>query len=143
MRANQKRHTNNRKTIHQFKVGDLILLKKHVKEKLQLKWEPNYRIIRLPSAWSIESQITGQTKRCNIGDLKAKHPAEDWKLPPGTMGRAAKFVNHPDNLPDIDFVSEQTTTPLTDKKQRSHKTYTQPKKINQSSCQIRPVTKTK
>ena len=39
MRANQKRHTNNRKTIHQFKVGDLVLLKKHVKEKLQLKWE--------------------------------------------------------------------------------------------------------
>ena len=116
MRANQKRHTNNRKTIHQFKVGDLVLLKKHVKEKLQLKWEPNYRIIRLPSAWSaiIESQITGQTKRCNIGDLKAKHPAEDWKLPPGTIGRAAKFVNHPDNLPDIDFVPEQTTTPLTD-----------------------------
>ena len=52
MRANQKRHTNNRKTIHQFKVGDLVLLKKHVKEKLELKWEPNYRIIRLPSAWS-------------------------------------------------------------------------------------------
>ena len=116
MRANQKRHTNNRKTIHQFKVGDLVLLKKHVKEKLQLKWEPNYRIIRLPSAWSaiIESQITGHTKKCNIGDLKAKHPAEDWKLPPGTIGRAAKFVNHPDNLPDIDFVPEQTATPLTD-----------------------------
>ena len=52
VRVNQKRHTNNRKTIHQFKVGHLVLLKKHVKEKLELKWEPNYRVIRLPSAWS-------------------------------------------------------------------------------------------
>ena len=35
-------------------------------------------------------------------------------LLPGMIGRAAKFVNHPDNLSDIDFVPEQTTTPLTD-----------------------------
>ena len=43
-------------------------------------------------------------------------PLEDIRsiIPPGTIGRAAKFVNHPDNLPDIDFVPEQTATPLTD-----------------------------
>ena len=32
-----------------------------------------------------------------------KHPYEDWELKPSSIGRAAKFVNHPDNLPDIDF----------------------------------------
>ena len=52
MRKNQKRTYEGRKTIHQFKVGDLVLLKKHAQEKLDLKWEPNYRIIRLPTAWT-------------------------------------------------------------------------------------------
>ena len=35
--------------------------------------------------------------------VSVKHPAEDWNLKPATIGRAARFVNHPDNLPDIDF----------------------------------------
>ena len=105
MRENQKRYYKNRKSPHTFKVGDLVLYQKHNKEKLDLKWEPNYRIIKLPHLWTtvIENQSTGRTKRCNISDLKIKHPAEDWNLKPATIGRAAKFVNHPDNLPDIDF----------------------------------------
>ena len=105
MRENQKRYYKNRKSTHTFKVGDLVLYQKHNKEKLDLKWEPNYRIIKLPHLWTavIENQSTGRTKRCNISDLKIKHPAEDWNLKPATIGRAAKFVNHPDSLPDIDF----------------------------------------
>ena len=99
----------NRKSTHTFKVGDLVLYQKHNKEKLDLKWEPNYRIIKLPHLWTalIENQSTGRTKRCNISDLKIKHPAEDWNLKPAAIGRAAKFVNHPDNLPDIDFEPDQ------------------------------------
>lgn len=113
MRENQKRHYKNRKSTHIFKVGDLVLLKKHNKEKLELKWEPNYRIVKLPSPWSaiVENQSTGRTKRCNIGDLKIKHPSENWDLKPGTVGRAARFVNHPDNLPDIDFIPDKTDDP--------------------------------
>ena len=105
MRANQKRYYENRRSTHTFKVGDLVLLRKHNVDKLELKWEPNYRIIKLPSAWSavVENQFSGKSKRCNIGDLKPKHPSEDWELKPSSIGRAAKFVNHPDNLPDIDF----------------------------------------
>ena len=45
MRKNQKRAYESRKTIHQFEVGDLVLLKKYVKEKLDLKHKPNYRIM--------------------------------------------------------------------------------------------------
>ena len=48
MRENQKRHYKNRKSVHTLKVGDLVLLRKHNKDKLELKWESNYRIIRLP-----------------------------------------------------------------------------------------------
>ena len=113
MRENQKRHYKNRKSTHTFKIGDLVLLKKHNKEKLELKWEPNYRIIKFPSLWSaiVEDQSNGRTKRCNIADLKIKHPSEDWELKPGTVGRAARFVNHPENLPDIDFIPDKIHTP--------------------------------
>ena len=59
----------------------------------------------LSSAWSavVENQLSGKSKRCNIADLKLKHPSEDSELKPSSIGRAAKFINHPDNLPDIDF----------------------------------------
>ena len=72
---------------------------------MDLKWEPNYRIVKLPSAWSVavENQLSGKSKRCNTGDLKCEHPFEDWELKCSSIGRAAKFVNHPDTLPDIDF----------------------------------------
>ena len=72
---------------------------------MELKWEPNYRIVKLTLAWSavVENQLSGKSKRCNIGDLRLKHPSEDWELKPSSIGRDAKFVNHPDNLPDIDF----------------------------------------
>ena len=83
----------------------MVLLKKHNVDKTELIWEANYRIVKLPSAWSavVENQLIGKSKRCNIGDLKIKHPCEDWELKPSSIGRAAKFVNHPDNLPEVDF----------------------------------------
>ena len=72
---------------------------------MELKWEPNYRTVKLPSAWSaaVENQLSGKSKRCNIGDLKLKHLCEDWELKPSCIGRADKYVNHPDNLPEVDF----------------------------------------
>ena len=97
MRDRQKRHYLNRRSTHPFKVGDLVLLKKHQVDKMDLKWVSNYRVIKLTSAWSaiVENQTTGKTKRCNVGGLKLKHPSEDWQLKPCSIGRAAKFVNHP------------------------------------------------
>ena len=69
------------------------------------RWEPNYRVIRLKSLWSVlvENQISSKTKCCNIGDLKTKHPSEDWTQQPSPTGRAARLINHPDNLPDVDI----------------------------------------
>ena len=76
MRANQKRHYLNRRATHKFQVGDLVLLKKHQADKMDLKWEPNYRVVKLPSSWSavVENQTNGRMKRCNVGDLKP-----DWE----------------------------------------------------------------
>ena len=52
MQANQKRHCQHHKATHEFWVGDLVLLKKHNTDKMDLRWEPNYRVIRLKSLWS-------------------------------------------------------------------------------------------
>ena len=105
MQANQKIHYQHCKATHKFCVGDLVLLKKHNTDKMDLRWEPNYRVITLKSLWSVlvENQISSKTKYCNIGDLKAKHPSEDWTLQPSPVGRATRFINHPDNLPDVDI----------------------------------------
>ena len=53
MRANQKRHYQHSRATHEFQVGDLVLLKKHNADKMALKWEPNYGVIRLKSLWSV------------------------------------------------------------------------------------------
>ena len=82
----------------------MVLLKKHNADKMNLRWEPNYRVIRLNSPWSVlvEDQVSSKAKYCNVADLKPKHPTEDWKLKSSSIGRAAKFINHPDNLPNVD-----------------------------------------
>ena len=105
MRANQKRYYQNRRSTHIFKVGYLFLLRKLDVDKMELKWEPNYRIVRLPSAWSPvdQNQFSGKIKDATLVTSNLKHPSEYWELKPSSFGRAAKFVNHPDNLPDIDF----------------------------------------
>ena len=112
MWANQKRHYQHCKATHKFFVGDLVLLKKHNADKMDLRWEPNYRVIKLKSLWSVlvENQISGKTKCCIICDLKAKNPLEDWTLQPSPIGRAARFINHPDNLPDVDISIDHDTT---------------------------------
>ena len=70
MRKNQKRVYEGRKMIHQFRVGDLVLLRNHAPEKMDLKCEPNYRIIKLSSVWSaiVKNISSGRTRRCNVGD---------------------------------------------------------------------------
>ena len=52
MRANQKRYYENRRSTHTFKIANLVLLRKPNVDEMELKWEPNYRIVKLPSAWS-------------------------------------------------------------------------------------------
>ena len=72
---------------------------------MDLRWKPNYRVTKLKSPWSVmvENQISGKTKCCNVGDLKPQLPAEDWELKPSSIGRATRFTNQPDNLPDIEI----------------------------------------
>ena len=64
IRANQKRHYQHQRATHKFQVGDLVLLKKHNADKIDLRWEPTYRAVRLMSPWSavVENQTNGKTK---------------------------------------------------------------------------------
>ena len=116
-RALQKKPYENRPSEHSFKVGDSVLLYKHNKDKLELQWEPGYRIVKLQSDWTakVTNKNTGEPKRVNIRDLKLKDPAEDWELKAEDMGRGAKFVNNPANLPDIDWVPENDNDKSPDK----------------------------
>ena len=76
---------------------------------MDLKWEPNYIIIRLPTVWTavIEDRVSGRTRRCNVADLQKKHPHEGWQLKASNVGRAAKFVNHPSNLPEVEYTIDK------------------------------------
>ena len=115
-RAVQKKPYANRPSEHKFKVGNLVLYYKHNKDKMELQWEPGYRIVELPTEWTarIANKDTGEPKRVNVRDLKLKDPAEDWKLKPENIGRGAKFVNDPNNLPDIDWLPENDNENLPD-----------------------------
>ena len=66
-------------------------------EKHELKWEPFYRIINFPTEWTarVRNKESGEPRHCNVKDLMLKVPAEDWELKAESIGRTAKFVNHP------------------------------------------------
>ena len=61
MWANQKRHYQHWRAACKFQVGDLVLLKKHNADNMDLRWEPNYRVVRLISPWTalVENQTNG------------------------------------------------------------------------------------
>ena len=139
-REAQKKPHEHRPSKHKFKIGDLVLLNKHNKDKLELKWEPGYRIVALPTKWTarVTNKETGEPKRVNVRDLKLKDPAEDWDLKADTIGRGAKFINDPKALPDIDFVNKhdspikdnQTMTKDTPKKYDLRRSVKPPKKLD-------------
>ena len=70
---------------------------------------PTTELFRLPTAWTAvtEHTISGRTRWCNVGDLQKKHPNKDWQLKACNVGRAVKFVNHPSNLPEVEYTVDQ------------------------------------
>ena len=49
------------------------------------------------------------------GDLQKKHPYEDWQLKASNVDRAAKFVNHPTNLPEVEYTVDKPDSSGKDK----------------------------
>ena len=104
-----------------FKLVIWSWLRNTTKQSWNFKWVPGYRIMKLPTDWTavIENQLTGSSRQCNVTDLKLKLPEKDWLLKADNVGKAAKFVNHSDNLPDIDLLPDEKDTEPNEK----HKGY--------------------
>ena len=94
MWANQKRHYQHQRATLKYQVGDWVLLKKHNADKMDLRWESDYTVIRLTSPWSavVENQLNGKIKHYNVSDLKPKHPSKDWELKPSSISRATRLI---------------------------------------------------
>ena len=86
-----------------FKVGDRVYFKNKTPGKWDLKWRAGYRIVRIECKGCylhIENQATGKIRSCNVKDIVLEPVSELWNVNP-EFGRASKFINHPNNLPDF------------------------------------------
>ena len=86
-----------------FKVGDRVYFKNKTPGKWDLKWRAGYRIIWIACEGRylhIENQATGKIRSCNVKDIVLEPINELWNVNP-EFGRASKFINHPNNLPDF------------------------------------------
>ena len=71
--------------------------------KWDLKWRAGYRIVQIEHEGCylhIKNQATGKIRSCNIKDIVLEPICELWNMNP-EFGRASKFINHPNNLPDF------------------------------------------
>ena len=86
-----------------FKVGDRVYFKNKTPGKWDLKLRAGYRIVRIEGKGCylyIENQATGKIRSCNVKDVLLEPISELWDVNP-EFGRASKFINHPNNLPDF------------------------------------------
>ena len=86
-----------------FKVGDRVYFKNKTPGKWDLKWRAGYRIVRIEREGRylhIKNQATGKIRSCNVKDVVLEPIRELWNMNP-EFGRASKFINHPNNLPDF------------------------------------------
>ena len=86
-----------------FKVGDRVYFKNKTPGKWDLRWRAGYRIVQIERKGCylhIKNQATGKIKFCNVKDVVLEPICELWNVNP-EFGRASKFINHPNNLPDF------------------------------------------
>ena len=78
--------------LHSLKEGDMPL-SEFIQDARRLAELCNY-----PN--DIENQATGKIRFCNMMDIVLESISELWNVNP-EFGRASKFINHPNNLPDF------------------------------------------
>ena len=68
MRANQKRYYENRRSTHTFKVGDLVLLRKHNVDKLELKGSQITGLLNSPQPGQLllRTNLAGKVKDATL-----------------------------------------------------------------------------
>ena len=86
-----------------FKVGDRVYFKNKTPGKWDLKWRAGYRIIWIEHEGHylhIKNQATGKIRSCSVQYVVLEPICELWNVNP-EFGRASKFINHLNNLPDF------------------------------------------
>ena len=86
-----------------FQVGDHVYFKNKQPGKWDLKWRPGYRIVNIECDGHflhIKNQEMGKIQSCNVTDIILEPPIEFWNMDT-QLGRAGRYINHPENLPTI------------------------------------------
>ena len=98
-----------------LKVGDPVIVRNHVREMWDPKYLVDYRVVAFPSERQVEiAAPDGKTRKVNIQDVHFQYPANQVirHLPDAAcFGRAAKYVYHPDNIPDLEWKIQKDLGP--------------------------------
>ena len=98
----QAKYANKNAQEVQIQVGDPVFYRKHARSgKLDIKWEPFYRVIEQtsPVTFVIKNQLNGKTIKAHAGHLKLAK-IHDWEIPLTATGkprRKANFVVAPES----------------------------------------------
>ncbi len=86
-------------------VGDPVMIPNHVRTGFAPRFNPQYRIVRFNSDHQV--LLVDQHGKChtaNLHDIHYQHPIDRVirAIPEASaFGRAAKFVYHPDHVPNL------------------------------------------
>ena len=95
----------------QFKVGDPVFYRKHARTgKLDIKWEPFYRVIecKSPVTYVIRNQLDGRTVKVHARHLKLAK-VDDWEIPKTSEGRPIRKAAYVVPPPDTDKSSSDSS----------------------------------
>ncbi|XP_060071985.1 uncharacterized protein LOC132551825 [Ylistrum balloti] len=115
----QERYANRHTKPVEFKVGDPVHYRNHLrKNKLDNKWALYYRIISqtTPVSFVIRNQLDGTVTKAHAEHLRLAK-IDEWEIPHKPTGRPprrAKFVVPPTDSADADSESSDSDIPLAD-----------------------------
>ncbi|MET0106092.1 MAG: hypothetical protein ABW072_13265, partial [Sedimenticola sp.] len=107
----QAKYANRKRKDITYKVGEPVYYKKHVRSKLEGRWQPFYRIIeqKSPVTYVLRNQLNGKTVESHADDIKLAK-VDDWSIPKTELGqprRKANFVAPPiSDLSSSEYESE-------------------------------------
>ena len=89
----QAKYANKNRKMVEFKIGDPVFYRKHIHSKLDLKWEPFYRIIEQcsPVNYVIKNQLDGKTVKVHAEHIKLAK-VNEWQIPKTATGRPRRIA---------------------------------------------------
>ena len=89
---------------YSLRQGILYFMEKNARTcKLDIKWEPFYRVIECnsPVTYVIRNQLDGKTVKVHARHLKLAQ-VDDWEIPKTSEGRIIRKATYVIPLPDTD-----------------------------------------